>query len=893
MTVRVSTLKGPLAGAYYTEEVGGYYLDAGEPAGQWWGRGAEVEFGLSGELATEEFLLLMSGCDPLTSQQLGRAYGERSARGYDVTFSAPKSVSVLWAVGDWLLQDQITDAHDAAVEAVLGFVERHAHVRPSVRGQVVVVDGRGLTVGRFRQHTSRSLDPQLHTHAVIVAKVRAPNGGWYALDARLIKHDQRALSALYHASLRAELTRRLGVEWRDPVNGIAEIAGVADEILERFSRRTADVEARLQVRLDRFRKNLEREPTVRERWRLEREAVTDSRPTKPKGVSAVELHRTWRHELIRTGIEPETLIDTATGRAPGRTITGSDQERMALLALRDLTARQSSWRPTELVGAIARATPTTSALPAADVVGLAEDLAGQLIDKRLVDLGPDPDQRLPVRSDGRPITESVLDRRVTLPAILDQETRFVAWAERCWAKAGLSARLSGAGIAGLDRAQLAVAAAASGTAPLVCVVGPAGAGKTTALRPAVRALQVQQRPVFGVAPSATAAAVLARQTGMPTDTVDKLLYEHNRTDRPPAEPYRLPAGTTIVVDEASMVGTLHLGALADLAERRRWRVVLVGDPDQLAAVGRSGMFAHLCSAGPTIELDRIHRFDEAWERAASLRLRAGDQGVLEVYDLHGRVEEGTRLDMERLATGRWWTAHQRGERVLLVTPTNETARRLNDGIQRTRHEAWQLGSRYLRTSAGLQLFVGDQIVTRHNDRQLRTDRGTMVRNRAEWTVTAIDQQALTLTVRGPDGTVTLPAEYIDSYVELGYAQTIHAAQGRTVDRCILVAGEALDGRGLYVAMTRGRLSNDALVVTDGNRSALDVLGNALAREWDDTPAIETRAELSELRRDADRLARIPSLDDGARTHDRLTRELGLDRARHSSRGVEDDFGLEL
>ena len=893
MTVRVTTLKGAHAGAYYTEELGGYYLDAGEPPGEWWGRGAEVEFGLVGAVDADEFLALMDARDPVCGEQLGRAYGARSARGYDITFSAPKSVSVLWAVADPRVRIEVAAAHDAAVEAVLGFVERHAHVRPSLRGQVVVVDGRGLTAARFRQHTSRALDPQLHTHAVVVAKVRAPNGGWYALDARMIKHDQRALSALYHAGLRAELTRRLGVEWRDPVNGIAEMSGIDDEVLEHFSRRTSDVEVRLQVKLDRFRDALGREPTVRERWRLEREAVTDSRPSKPKSSSARELHETWRHQLSRDGIEPETLIHNITERQPTRPADRVDNDEIQLLALHDLADRQSSWRPAELVGAVARAVPTTATLPANDVVRLAEDLAADALARHLVDLGPAIDQRIPVRSDGRPITESALDRRVTLPWIVRQEESLVVWAERRWCEPGASVALSGGGVDHLDRAQLAVAAAVAGDASLVCVVGPAGAGKTTALRPAVRALDAQHRAVFGVAPSASAAAVLVRETGMRADTVDKLLFEHGQVDRPPADWYRLPIGTTLIVDEASMVSTAQLAALASVADRRHWRVVLVGDPQQLSAVGRSGMFAHFCEAGPTLELERIHRFDEAWERAASKRLRAGDQDVLELYDLHGRIDEGTRIEMERLAARRWWNAHQSGERALLVSPSNEAARRLNVAIQEMRHDAWQLGSLYLRTSDGLYFYVGDQVVTRRNDRKLRTDQGVMVRNRAEWTVIAMDQRALTLTIKGADGTVTLPSKYIDNHLDLGYAQTVHAAQGRTVDRCILVADDAIDGRGLYVGMTRGRRSNEALVVTDGNRDGLDVLEGALAREWDDKPAIETRRELAWLERDANRLSRSVADSSGARMRDALSRELGLESARSLDRSVADDFGVEL
>ncbi len=892
--MRVKTLKGALAGAYYTEELGGYYLDGGDPDGEWWGRGADIEFGLDGAVNPEAFLALMAGRDPRTGAQLGRAYGERSARGYDITFSAPKSVSVLWAIGDAETQHQVLAAHDAAVAAVLGYVERHAHVRPSVRGQVVVVDGRGLSVARFRQHTSRSLDPQLHTHAVVIAKVRAPNGGWYALDARLIKHDQRTLSALYHAGLRAELTRRLGVAWRDPVNGIAEMDAVPDEVLDHFSRRTADVEVRLQTKLDRFRRDLEREPNVRERWKLEREAVIDSRPPKRKGVAGSALHDTWRHELEQLGIERDDLVERAAGRVDVRPLRSVDLERASIFATADLIERQSSWRPTEFVGAVVRALPTTLGLDADEVVRTAEDVASRVVEERFVDLGPVPDPRIPVRRDGRPIIESALDRRVTLQTILEQEAALVAWAERRWARGGGSATLHAHEIDGLDRAQVEVAGAVAGTRPLVCLVGPAGAGKTAALRPAVRSLAQQGHGVFGVAPSATAAAVLSDATGMPADTLDKLLYEHTRPDRPPGQRYRLAPGATLVVDEASMVSTPALAALARLADVRQWRVLLIGDPHQLAAVGRAGMFAHLCAAGPTVELDRIHRFVAPWEREASRRLRSGDHDVLAVYEHHDRLCEGTRIDMERVALARWREATRRGERVLIVTPTNEAARRMSLTIQRERHDAGELGSRYLETSDHVRFFVGDRIVTRHNDRALRTDRGAMVRNRAEWTVVAMDQRHLTMTVRGVDGTVVLPPDYIDNFVELGYAQTVHAAQGRTVDRCVLLTDATLDGRGLYVGLTRGRLSNEALLVVDDDRAALDVLGEALSREWGDAPAIETAQELAPLGRDAVSLARSVGVEDAAeRIAKRLARELRLDPPRVPTRSADHDLGLEL
>ena len=187
---------------------------------------APARLGLSGVVDDGAFVSLLAGVDPSIGVPLGRAFGEKSVRGYDVTFSAPKSVSVLAAVADPATRAEVHAAHDAAVDAVLGYVQRHAQTRFRVEGEVVSVDAEGIAVGVFRQHVSREMDPQLHSHAVVAAKVASPDGRWLALDARALMADQTVLSSLYHAGLRSELTRRLGVGWEVPVNGIAEMAGV-------------------------------------------------------------------------------------------------------------------------------------------------------------------------------------------------------------------------------------------------------------------------------------------------------------------------------------------------------------------------------------------------------------------------------------------------------------------------------------------------------------------------------------------------------------------------------------------------------------------------------------------------------------------------------------------
>jgi conjugative relaxase-like TrwC/TraI family protein len=178
LTVRVTTLKGVDAGLYYVEALPSYYLDPAEAAGVWCGRGA-ARLSLSGEVDDAAFLALMAGLDPETGEPLGRRYGDDSVRGFDVTASAPKSVSVLFALGDDATREAVLDAHDTAVAAMVDWIEAHAHTRFRIDGQVATVDAGGIAAAAFRQHTSRALDPQLHTHVVIATGWRPTTAaGW-------------------------------------------------------------------------------------------------------------------------------------------------------------------------------------------------------------------------------------------------------------------------------------------------------------------------------------------------------------------------------------------------------------------------------------------------------------------------------------------------------------------------------------------------------------------------------------------------------------------------------------------------------------------------------------------------------------------------------------------
>ena len=606
------------------------------------------------------------------------------------------------------------------------------------------------------------------------------------------------------------------------------------------------MERRLEEKLARFRDDLDREPTARERWRFEREAVVDSRPAKDHGHSAAELHADWRERVQALGVEPERLLADSVGRI--RQPRGIDQETMremvdrALAALQD---SQSTWRPAEVVRELAAQVPTQVTADAGELCGFLQRLADHVVVTRCVDLSQPMPADAVVRRDGRSISEAATERALTTQAILDEETQILQWAERQQRFAGILAKVRQRGLdtAGLSPGQADAARAVAGVAPLELIVGPAGSGKTTALAPTVEYLQHRGRVVFGVAPTAAAAEVLGAETAMAADTLDKLLFEHTRPDRPPHPRYDLPPGSTLVVDEAGTVATPKLAALARLADQRQWRVVMVGDPRQFSAVGRGGMFAHLVDTCGATELDQLHRFTHTWERDATRRLRQGDPSVIAEYVGRGRVHGGTPDQIETTIIEAWSQARRRGESVALMANTNHTVNRLNHLAQHHRLTAGELDVTGPALDLGGQrLLVGDEVVTRRNQRDLRTDRAAMVKNRDHWIIEHVHSDgAVTLTGRA--GTVRVPADYAGEHLELGYAQTSHATQGRTVDTALLLVDGPTDARGLYTPMTRGRHANHAYVATIENETAADILTQALSRDWIGQPAITRQAGL--------------------------------------------------
>ncbi len=419
-------------------------------------------------------------------------------------------------------------------------------------------------IATFRQTTSRADDPQLHTHAVISAKVQTVDGRWLALDARYLKRYQRMLGGLYQSVLRSELVDRLGVAWGPIVNGQAEIAGMPAELLETFSKRSSQVDVALAVKLEVFRDREGRDPTRWERAALTREASADTRGHKT-GNGVTDLQTRWTAEAAALGWTAVDVADSVT--RVGRELNAEPTPQATVAQIVEaLSVGGSTWNRADVIRALCDAQRPLPGIPASRWAETLERVCDVVTDT-CVQLDPRHAAAPRRRSDGRSLWLEPVAPHFTTQRVLAEEEYVLSWALDAQTTDPQPSTTVERGQ--LDVLQADVAAAVAGHDLLVLAVGPAGTGKTTTLRAAAVDLDRQGRVVFGVAPSAKAARVLERETGITSDTLAKLLYEWARDDRPPLDRYRLPAGTTVIVDEAGMVGTGALARLVTLAELTR------------------------------------------------------------------------------------------------------------------------------------------------------------------------------------------------------------------------------------------------------------------------------------------------------------------------------------
>jgi conjugative relaxase-like TrwC/TraI family protein len=778
-----------------------YYVGSGEAPGRWIGSGCGG-LGLTGRVDAAALTAVLDARLPADPQRslISHRRADRLP-GYDLTFSAPKGVSLLFALGGPELMLEIRRAHDAAVAATLGYLEREAGEVRRGKDGISRLPGGGFVAAAFRHRTSRAGDPQLHTHVLVANMTRGADGRYSALDGQQLYAQAKTAGTLYQAALRHEL-RELGLAWAVRDNGLAELADVPHRVLRAFSRRRVEIEQAMAEHGTSSRAGAQA-------------ATLGTRKAKDYGVRPESLAADWHTRGDELGFDAgarERLLHRLPARLP---VTVELVRASAeLLSADGLTAMASTFGRAEAIrGWCVR-------LPQGAQVLAVEELADRLlVCPDVVALGA-PAPRVAASSAVGGAARNA--RRYSTTELLATEAAVLAEAT--------AARDAGVGLAGpdgVDRAMTTrvlsheqrelVRRLTTSGAGVDVVVGKAGAGKTSALAAAAEAWRAAGHPVLGTAVAARAAVAFGEQAGIPAMTITRLLAALDK--QVAGRPAGLAPGTVLIVDEAGMLGTRPLARLLAHARAADAKLVLVGDHHQLPELTAGGAFRALASTLDATELQQNRRQVEQWERGALDQLRNGDASrALDDYDAAGRVQRAdTGADARRVLTAAWWTAatcdgtRAPSEQVVMLAVRRTDVDELNLRARAHMIAADRLTGPVLTVPvspyAERSFAAGDLVIARRNDYA----RGLI--NGQRGTVTAVDPEAGTLTVQLGGSTATVPAAYLArGGLDHGYALTVHQSQGMTCEQAMLLGSDALYREAGYVGLSRGRQRNDLHLV---------------------------------------------------------------------------------
>jgi conjugative relaxase-like TrwC/TraI family protein len=779
---------------YYEQQVAqgldDYFTGRGESPGRWIGRGA-ADLGLRGTVEDGELSMLMAGRDPRTGGTLREQPVKVAA--LDLTFSAPKSVSVLHAVADERVSAALVACHEEAVEAALAYLEETAvFVSRRTGAGLTLHEGSGFVTAAFRHRMSRALDPQLHTHCVSANMARARDGRWTALHHPSVFRAARTAGYLYQAHLRALVSERLGLEWGHVRKGAAELAAIDPGVLEEFSRRRHEM-----------RRAAEEGGIGLGSKAASQAAALATRSRKQYGVET----GSWREEVQARAAEHgfdrherhtvERVALKALDRGPRRGSTsGSESERSIadrLAGPLGLTELQNTFDQRTVLRALAEEAQQGARVGIlvdrgrrfADRLDVLRAQRGEMTTADLVAV----ERRLIAAAQGR-ASEGVgrVDRQLAKRAI-----------EQCPQPLNAGQRK-------------AIEATVSSGHGVQVIEALAGTGKTYTAGALRHVYQQAGYQVVGVAPTGRAVRELVEEAGIRrSQTLDSMLLALERGET-------VPAGGVVVLDEAGMAPTRQTAILLEAARQARCKVVAIGDPGQLHSVQAGGWMRAVGRKVGTLRLSEVVRQRDRLERRALAALHDGSAGRwLEWAHEHDRVELGTGAQLLDRAVAEWHAATVRHglPDSVLIARDNDTRRSLNDRARELVRQQGGLGRDH---SYGPRVIaVGDRVICRRNDRHADVDNGT------RGTVRVADDDGVVIeTAAG--GVRRLAAHYVAEHVEHAYALTGHGMQGGTVECAIVVAAPHELTKGWsYTALSRASGLTRLYVISDSHERERDEL----------------------------------------------------------------------
>ena len=766
---------------YYLDKVAegaeDYYSGEGEAPGEWLGDAAR-DLGLEGEVDAEQLTAMLTGRNPLDGEPLLSMRGVRGdgpVPGFDLTFSAPKSVSLLWGLGGPVAALEVQAAHREAVGAALNYMQRNACWTRRGAGGAEFVQGSGYLAAAYRHRSSRNGDPQLHTHVLVANATQGPDGRWTRLYHPAIYDHATTASYIYEAHLRHELSQRLGVRWQALRKGIAEIEGFANEHLRAFSTRRAEI---LEAAGP--------DASVRSM----QVATLATRKPKEADISRGELLERWRSRAKEIGLDRKTIERTFDpelrlhlGAAEAHTVSTWQVDRAASAAASHFDRRDAIQAVAGLL---------SSGAPGAEVEQLAE---AYLASESVIQ-----------------VAESAKGPRYTTRRIWELEREALAAVERMKTQgpppAGelIAARVIGARPTLKADQREMIRRLLTNPEGVAVVIGEAGTGKTFAIVAAAEGWVQAGTELRAAAPTWRAANVM-RDEGLPAISIASLLVELGRAEHEGGE--GLAPGSVLLIDEAGMVDSATLARLVSHAKAAEAKLVLLGDPEQLGEIEAGGLFRAIADRTEPVRLDEVIRHEYELDREAAKRIRDGEgRKALSLYRSSERVIVAPDAEARREAmVADWHRSFERGEDAVMIAKRNVEVAKLNAMAREVRKQAGKLGGEEI--EVGGQLFAaGDQVITRVNDRQAD------IYNRERWRIAEVDAQARSVVLDGIDTRrrVCVDAVYLERVnpyneapaLEHAYAVTTYSAQGATVDRAYVMADPSMDKQELYVAVSRSR-----------------------------------------------------------------------------------------
>jgi conjugative relaxase-like TrwC/TraI family protein len=763
-----------------------YYSGKGESPGQWSGSGAEA-IGLAGEVDGEVYRKVIGeGRDPESGERLrssGRGGG--SVLAFDLTFSAPKSVSLLYAVGDNETSEALREAHDEAVAAAMDYMEAEACGVRRGAGGARRLDGDGFISAKYRHRMSRAMDPQLHTHCVTANLTRGPDGRVSALDGERLYRQAAAGGHVYQAHLRAAVRERLPWwRWGEVRKGMAELETLEPALLREFSQRRVQIEEDL-------------EENGRSRRRSAEKAALATRERKRHELGTEEWSADVRVRAAEHGLGRAELA-ALTG-APGTAAGAVDREELAgrLLGPAGLTENRNAFEHRDAVIAISAAHRDGLAAPRL------RGQSAELLRRHGVLVLPSEERRF--------TTEELLghERAIVESAKRRGEERA---APRVNAAAAERALAQGA-IPLIPEQRAAVVDLATSGRGVESLEALAGTGKTTVAGALREVFESEGIRVMGVAPTARAARELVERAGIAgATTMARFRIDLERYGAGGGE----GRGAVLIVDEAGMAATRETAAIVVACERANTKVIAIGDPGQLASVQAGGWLGSISQRFGARRLTEVMRQRDATERRLLARVHAGEPNAYVRHKLEVRAlrRYGSGGEATQALVADWWAAQSRlpyGEAVM-ISRDNATRERLNAAARELLREAGRLGEAV--ELDGREFAVGDRVIARRNDRGRDLDNGMRA------TVRAVDAKSGEIVVEtDASGVRELPASYARDHLEHAYALTGHGLQGGTVEWAG-VAGIPSDfsRNWSYTALSRARGETRIYLVDEASRA---------------------------------------------------------------------------